>query len=133
MKSKGETLVKFKEYVALMENATGNKIQELRTVKRIRSDNGGEYTSKAFEEYCKGKGIKHEFTIPYSPQQNGVSERMNRTILDMARSMIHQSKLGLKFWAEAVATAVYIRNRSPATKLKGKTPFEIWNLSLIHI
>ena len=127
MKSKGETLAKFKEYVALMENATGNKIQELRTVKRIRSDNGGEYTSKAFEEYCKGKGIKHEFTIPYSPQQNGVSERMNRTILDMARSMIHQSKLGLEFWAEAVATAVYIRNRSPATKLKGKTPFEFWN------
>ena len=126
MKSKSETLSKFREYVALMENATGHKVLQLRTVKRIRSDNGGEYTSKAFDEFCKGKGIKHEFTIPYSPQQNGVAERMNRTILDLAISMLHQTNLGLEFWAEAIATAVYIRNRSPTTRLKEKTPFECW-------
>ena len=126
MKAKSETLSKFKEYVAYMENATGHKVQKLRTIKRLRSDNGGEYTSNEFNQYCREKGIQREFTIPHSPQQNGVSERMNRTILDLARSMLHHANLGHEFWAEAVATAVYIRNRSPTSKLKDKTPFESW-------
>ena len=60
-----------------MENSTGHKIQKLRTIKRLRSDNGGEYTFKEFIQYCRDKGIRREFTIPSSPQQNGVSERMN--------------------------------------------------------
>ena len=126
MKTKGETLLKFKEYVALMENATGHKVMKLRTIKRLRTDNGGEYTSNEFNQYCKDKGIQRELTIPYSPQQNGVAERMNRTILDLARSMLHQTNLGFEFWAEAIATAVYIRNRSPTSKLKNQTPFECW-------
>ena len=68
MKTKGETLLKFKEYVALMENATGHKVMKLRTIKRLRTDNGGEYTSNEFNQYCKDKGIQRELTIPYSPQ-----------------------------------------------------------------
>ena len=121
MKNKSEVLDKFKEFVAVSENQTGKK------VKRLRADNGGEYTSGEFKKYCKNHGILQEATIPYTPQQNGVSERMNRTIMDAVRSMLHHGGLPKRFWAEAVATVVYIRNRSPTSCLKEKTPYEIWH------
>ena len=123
LKSKDETLSKFKEYVNLVENQTG--CGEGR-VKIVRSDNGGEYTSKGFASYSAEKGIVHQFTNPYCPEQNGISERLNRTIMESARSMIHHAKLPLHFWAEAVNTAVYLHNRSPTATLKDKTPFECW-------
>ena len=93
-------------------------------VKVLRSDNGGEYTSNSFAKFCAEKGILHEFTVPYCPQQNGVAERMNRTIMEGARSMLYHAKLPLEFWAEACSTAVYLHNRSPTTALKDQTPFE---------
>ena len=82
--------------------------------------------SREFAQFCKDRGISHEFTCPYAPEQNGVSERLNRTLIVTARSMIYHAKVPLKFWAEAVNTAVYLRNRSPTSALKDKTTFECW-------
>ena len=81
MKHKPEVLEKFKEFEVTTTNAAGRAIGTLRT------DNGGEYLSSAFQNYLKEKGIRHELTVPHSPQQNGVSERMNRTLVESARSM----------------------------------------------
>ena len=121
MKNKSEVLQKLKEFVQSSENFTGKRI------KRIRSDNGGEYTSEEFTKYCKSRGIIKEDTIPYTPQQNGVAERMNRTIMETVRSILHHADLPLSLWAEAVSTAIYIRNRSPTSCLKEKTPYESWH------
>ena len=120
LKSKDEALTKFKDFVNLVENQTG------RTVKSLRSDNGGEYTSKLFATYCAEKGIAHQFTNPYTPEQNGVAERLNRTVIESARAMMSHASLPKKFWAEAVNTAVYVHNRSPTTALEAKTPFDCW-------
>ena len=114
---------KFKEFVNLIEN-NNHRVEKLNVVNNIRSDNGGEYTSNAFKSYCTEKGITQQFTNPYCPQQNGVSERLNRTIMESARSILFHAKLPLKFWAEAVSSVVYTRNRCPTSSLGGKTPFE---------
>ena len=74
-------------------------------VKRFRSDNGGEYVNENFKTFCKSHGIAIETTNSYTPQQNGVAERMMRTLMEMARSMIYHSNVPLMLWAEAVATA----------------------------
>jgi len=83
MRNKSEVLNKYKEFEAMATNVTGKRI------KTLRCDNGGEYTSRVFDEYVKSKGIQRQFCVPRTPEQNGVSERMNRTIQEMARSMIH--------------------------------------------
>ena len=90
-----------------MENQTGKKI------KVLRIDNGGEYTSKEFMDFCAGEGIRRELTVPDNPQQNGVAERKNMTIVGAARAMLHDQGLPLFLWAEACYTAVYLQNRSP--------------------
>ena len=135
IKSKDEVLTKFKEYVTLVENQTGHKVKTFVTVvnnktglkvKILRSDNGGEYTSKAFASFCAAKGIIDQFINPYSPEQNGIAERLNRTIVKSARSMLLHASLPQQFWAEAVNTAVYLHNRSPTVALKDKTPYECW-------
>ena len=90
------------------------------------TDNGGEYTSARFEELLKCEGIRHERTIPRTPEQNGVAERMNRTLVEMVRSMLSDAKLPQRFWAEALSTAVYLSNRSPTKAVQGMTPFEAW-------
>ena len=119
IKTKGEVLDKFKEFVELAENITGCRI------KALRSDNESEYVSKEFTQYCKSRGIKDN-TIPYTPQQNGVSERVNQTIMETVRCMLHYAHLSLNMWAEAVATAVFLRNRSPTSYQKEITPYECW-------
>ena len=96
-------------------------------LKNIRSDNGGEFTSKAFSLYCEQSGIVQQFTNAYTPEQNGVVERANRTIVDMSRAMMQEKGLTKGYWAEATATAVYLKNRSPHAALPSKTPFEAWN------
>ncbi|KAK2438598.1 putative mitochondrial protein [Trifolium repens] len=98
-----------------------------KSIKILRTDGGGEYTSKDFESFCVNHGIKHEVTAPYTPQHNGLAERRNRTILDMARNMIKQKKMPHKFWGEAVNTAVYILNKCPTKRLKLKVPEEAWS------
>ncbi len=120
LKNKNEVLPKFQEFVALAENHTG------KTIKTIRSDNGGEYTSNEFERFCKTRGIIHETTVPYNPEQNGVAERMNRTLMESARSMLCQANLSPSLWAEAINTAAYLRNRCPTVAVKDMTPFECW-------
>ena len=120
MKHKYEVFQIFLEWKALVERSSGYK------VKKFRTDNGGECTSKEFEEYLKKEGIEHQYTIPKTPQQNGVSERMNRTLVETVRSMLHDSGLPHRFWAEALSTAAYLINRSPTTTLHDMTPFEAW-------
>jgi transposase InsO family protein len=87
LKSKDEVFNKFKEFKALIENLYKRKI------KIIRSDNGGEYTSKEFMNFCKYVGIKRELTTPYNPQQNDVAERKNITIMEVVKTMIHDQDL----------------------------------------
>ena len=102
LKTKSEVFKRFREFKALVEKQTGRKIQAL------RSENGGEYTDGGFAEFCTHEGIRREFTVPYNPQLNGVSERKNKTIIDAAKAMIHDQGLPLFLWAEACSTAVYL-------------------------
>ena len=88
----------------MVETATKEKITTLRT------DNGGEFTSNNFLTYCQEKGIKRQLTNVYTPQQNGVSERMNQTLLGMARAMLFFKGLNSCYWAKAVHTTIYLRN-----------------------
>ncbi|WJX60656.1 hypothetical protein P8452_45840 [Trifolium repens] len=121
IKVKSEAFDVFKKFKALVEKQSGKSIKVLRT------DDGGEYTSTEFENYCKEKGIIHEVTAPYTPQHNGLAERRNRSILNVARSMVKQKQLPRRFWGEAVSTAVYILNRSPTNRLVDKVPEEVWS------
>ena len=133
LKKKSEVLSKFMQFVALAENISGGVVEKLniytntkQNLKTFRTDNGGEYTSNEFQKFCADKGISREFTVPHTPQQNGVSERLNRTIMEAVRSMIFHSGVPLELWAEAVNTAVYVHNRSPTSALKNATPYEYW-------
>ena len=82
-------------------------------VKALRTDRGDEFLSKEFIDFCDEQGIKRELTTPYTPEQNGLAERKNRTVIEMTRSMIKEKGLSNSFWAEGVATAVYLLNISP--------------------
>ncbi|KAA0059765.1 integrase [Cucumis melo var. makuwa] len=93
-------------------------------IKSLRSDRGGEFLSKNFNHFCKEHGIHRELTTPYTPEQNGVAERKNRTVVEMARSMLQMKSLSNDFWAEAVSTSIYLLNISPKVVMN-KTPFEV--------
>ena len=116
MRSKDETLTKFREFQCRIENKTGNKIQILCT------DRGGEYMSEEFSKLCKESGIKRELTQAHTPQQNDVSERRNKTIVERARSMLSDCHLPTYLWSEAVSHAQYLINRSPTRANHGTTP-----------
>lgn len=120
LKSKSEVACKFKDFKVLVENETGEK------VKVLRSDNGREYVNHTLQDYLSANGIRHQLTVEYTPEQNGVAERANRTIIEKARSMLQDSDLGKQYWAEAVNTAIYLKNRSPTLALKDVTPEEAW-------
>ncbi|GJY33741.1 putative ribonuclease H-like domain-containing protein [Tanacetum coccineum] len=94
-------------------------------VKIIRCDNGTEFKNYAMNELCAKKGIKREFSVARTPQQNGVTERKNRTLIEAARTMLADSLLPIPFWAEAVNTACYVLNRVLVTKPQNKTPYEL--------
>ena len=104
----------------MAENSSGHKLKVLRT------DNGGEYTSAEFESYLKTECIRHERTITKTPEQNGVAETKNRTLVESVGSMLADGKLPHKFWAEALSTAVYLQNRSPTKALNKMTPYQAW-------
>ncbi|CAL9028826.1 unnamed protein product [Prunus brigantina] len=121
LQEKSEAFEAFKSFKALVENESEKKIKTLRT------DRGGEYCSKEFDAFCKEKGIKRQLTTAYTPQQNGVSERKNRTILNMVRSLLVKGRIPKKFWPEAVLWSVHILNRSPTFSVKNMTPQEAWS------
>ena len=121
LRKKSEALEKFKEFKVAVEKETGM------TIKALRADRGGEYMSEEFKQFLKECGIRSEPTAAYSPQQNGVSERLNRTLVEAARSMISHAGLSKAYWAEAVATATYLRNRMVSSAIKsGITPYQLW-------
>ena len=93
-------------------------------IKILRTDNGGELISKEFDNYLTQHGVVHQKTVPYTPEQNSVAERINRTLVETVRSMISDSKLDKSCWGEAVSTATHLRNRSPTVVLDNKTPYE---------
>ncbi|CAL9030129.1 unnamed protein product [Prunus brigantina] len=104
--------------------------QSGRKIKTLRSDNGGEYKSDPFLKVCQDEGIVRHFTVRETPQQNGVAERMNRTLLEKVRCMLSNAGLGKAFWAEAITYASHLINRLPAAANEGKTPMEVWESKL---
>jgi transposase InsO family protein len=118
LRSKDEALESFIHYKKEVENQLNKKI------KVLRSDRGGEYESP-FGEFCSQHGIVHQTTAPYSPQQNGVAERKNRTLKEMMNAMLISSGLPQNLWGEAILSANYILNKLPQKKLD-KTPYELW-------
>jgi hypothetical protein len=97
-----------------------------RPLRTLRTDRGGEFTSSALAAHFADTGVRRHLTAPYTPQQNGVVERRNQTVVGMARSMMKAKKLPNFFWGEAVTTAVYLLNRSYTRSVDGKTPYEAW-------
>jgi hypothetical protein len=93
----------------------------------FRSDNGGEYISRGFQGFLKAHGIEKQTSTPYRPQQNGVAERANRTLVEMSRSMLHAQNFKKSLWAEAVVNAAYTRNRCPSRALFSITLEEAWS------
>jgi transposase InsO family protein len=120
MKFKAEVANIFGKFKAWIETQSNCKIQV------IRSDNGTEYTSEKFNRFYEDAGNEHQLTAPYCPQQNGVVERKNRTVMEMTRCLLHDKGLPKKFWAEAANTSVFLLNRLPTKALQPKTPFEAW-------
>ena len=129
MKKKSETLDKFKEFIKYARTEIGSIVQSINVdnyLRDIRSDNGGEYTSTEFNDYCLDNNIKHNLTVPYSPQSNGVAERYNRSLMAITRSLINNSDLNsFQFWTYACRTANYIKNRTAhSANLSNKSPFQ---------
>ena len=118
---KSEAYATFKTYKAKVEKETGAFIRSLRT------DRGGEFTSNEFTSFCNENGILRQLTAAYTPQQNGVAERKNRTIMNMVRSMLSEKQIPKTFWPEAVNWTVHVLNRSPTLAVKNKTPEEAWS------
>ncbi|CAN0918339.1 Retrovirus-related Pol polyprotein from transposon TNT 1-94, partial [Linum grandiflorum] len=121
LSSKDETFRKFRNFVKEVQN------EKQSSIGKIRSDNGGEFISQEFSMFCEDLGIIHEFSVARTPQQNGVVERKNRTLVEIARSMLNDFSIATKFWAEAVNTACHVINRVLIRKKTLKTPYEIWN------
>ncbi|GJX91065.1 putative ribonuclease H-like domain-containing protein [Tanacetum coccineum] len=117
--TKDETSGILKTFITGIENQINHK------VKIIRCDNGTEFKNNDMNQFCGMKGIKREFSVARTPQQNGVAERKNRTLIEAARTMLADSLLPTTFWAEAVNTACYVQNRVLVTKPHNKTPYEL--------
>ena len=108
------------------------------TLVNIRSDHGTEFENQFFEKFCEENGIGHNFSVPRTPQQNGVVERKNRTLEEMARTMLCEGNLPKYFWAEAINKACYILNRVLIRPILKKTPYELWkgrkpNINYFHV
>ncbi|GKA05161.1 putative ribonuclease H-like domain-containing protein [Tanacetum coccineum] len=118
--TKDETSEILKNFIKEIENLVDKK------VKIIRSDNGTEFKNKVIDDFCREKSIKREYSVARTPQQNGVAERKNRTLIEAARTMLADSKLPTTFWAEAVSTVCYVQNRVLIVKPYNKTPYELF-------
>lgn len=120
LKTKSKALSRFKEWCKEVELEKGLSLKTLRT------DNGLEFLSEEFNKFCRDKGMRRHRSVPGNPQQNGVVERMNRTLLERVRCMMLQSDMAKKFWAEAVTIAAYTINKCSSSALKFKSPDELW-------
>jgi transposase InsO family protein len=120
LRSKDQAADTIKQFQQIAEAETGRKLRA------FRSDRGGEFNSIEFAEHCTEHGVRRQLTAPYSPQQNGVVERHNQMVVGTARSLLKSKRLPRWLWGEAVATAVYLLNRSPTRSVEGKTSFEVW-------
>lgn len=119
--SKDAAATTIKNIQAAAERKSGKKLLMLRI------DRGGEFAATDFVNYCAQLGVRRQLTAPYTPQQNGVVERRNQTVVGTARSMLKAKSLPGVFWGEAVSTAVYLLNRSSCKAIGGRTPYELWN------
>ena len=117
---KNDVLKEFKTFCKKVQNEKGY------TITSIRSDHGGEFDNNALEDFCNENGFEHNFSAPRTPQQNGVVERKNRTIQEMARTMLNENDLPKYFWAEAVNTSCYVLNHVLIRPNLNKTPYELW-------
>lgn len=117
---KDETLKVFKNFCKKVQNELGSSIVS------IRSDHGGEFDNIELEKFCNKNGFDHNFSAPRTPQQNGVVERKNRTLQEMARTMLNENDLPKYLWAEAVNTACYVSNRVYIRPQFNKTSYELW-------
>lgn len=107
LKCKDEVFSRFLEWKTEVEGSMSRKLKVLRT------DKGGEFMSADFKKYLKKEGVRYELTVPKMPEQNGAAEGMNQTLVEGVLSMLPDAKLPHRFWAEALSTAVYLRNHSP--------------------
>ncbi|WVZ64068.1 hypothetical protein U9M48_013638 [Paspalum notatum var. saurae] len=120
MESKDEAFGFLRDLVLRLRN------ESHKAIRAIRSDNGGEFRNSRFENFCRDLGLEHQFSSPYTPPQNGVVERKNRTLVEMARMMLDEHRTPRRFWAKAVNTACYIANRIFLQAFLGKTSYELW-------
>lgn len=118
LKEKNEAFQKFKIFKTSIEKEIGT------TIKTLRTDRGGEFVSQEFQTFCDTTGIKRHLTAPYSPQQNGVVERRNRTLMGMTRSLLKHMSVPNYLWGEAVRHATYLINRVSTRTLLNQTPYE---------
>lgn len=119
---KNEVFEKFKEFKNEVEKSTGKKI------KYLQSDNEvSEYCNRKFDNYLKENGIQRRLSVKYTPEQNGVAERKNRTLVEKARCLLIEANLPLSFWAEAINTSNYLCNRLPSSSINGEIPLKRWS------
>ena len=142
IQAKSDVFETFKTWLALVENSASKRLKVLQWSKRLKtlqSDNGGEYLSNAMTRFLKERGIQHRLTTPHNPHQNGVAERMNRTLCELVRTMLNHKKLPKSFWAEALNAAMHVRNRVTTRGLGSHTtPYEVLhgrkpNLSYLRV
>ncbi len=121
LKAKSKVFMYFKQFLVLAENMSACKLGTLCSYRR------GEYMSSYFNSFLAEHGIKHQSTVPYTPQQNGVAERKNMSLMEMARCMVKSQALPHSCWLEAVMCATYVLNRCPTKALQSITPYEAWH------
>ena len=127
LREKSEAFDRFKSFKEMVEKRTGLKL------KTFRTDRGGEFTSTEFNTFCDENGIIRHLTAPYTPQQNGVVERRNRTLMEMTRSLLKAMKIPNDMWGEAVRHSTYLINRVPTKALQGQTPYECFTFKKPNI
>ena len=121
LKNKSEAFGAFKKFKTLAESESNGAL-----IKCLRIDRGGEFTFEEFSKWCEEKGIRRQLTTSYTPQQNGVVERKNKTVVGLIRSMLKEKILPLELWGDAINTYVYMLNRSSTKSWQGMTPYEMW-------
>jgi hypothetical protein len=121
MHSKDETLEAFEDVDARWGTEHGIKM------KILHSDNGGEYKNRAFDAYLSRKGIRRRLTVHDTPEHNGVAERLNRTLLEKVRAMLHAADLLKNLWGEVLKHAVWLKNRTSTKALGGRTPYKLFH------